>query len=255
MPRKKNKEHIAVSKSIIETATRVLNKVPLKERFEHFLVELEDTGDVAKACDATGLSLKAVNFRRRKDADFDAGWELALTRSGALGAYQTFLDVYAKTGNMSEALKLSGISRADVVSRMRDDPEFAEVFNHAKEEATDALEGEARRRAYHGVARPIVQSGKIVYHLDANGNVLCDELGAPIPVMNVEFSDKLLEVLLKANRPEKYRENIKVDHAVSGGVLMLTGKIAPTDEEWEKNMERKRLDAARKVIEHEPRAN
>ncbi len=58
-----------------------------------------------------------------------------------------------------------------------------------------ALEDEARRRAYDGWLEPVFHKGVKV------GTVR-------------KFSDTLLIVLLKAHKPEKYRENIKMD--VSG---------------------------------------
>lgn len=58
--------------------------------------------------------------------------------------------------------------------------------------------------------------------------------------------------MLKANRPDKYRENVKVDHAVSGGVLLLAAKAPTSEEEWEERMARKRLAQQGKVIEHDP---
>lgn len=223
----------------------------LQERCDLFLDVLGKTGHVAEALKATGLKMDAVLYRKRKNPDFAAGWDLALESAGRARDYLVFLDVFAKTGNQTEALKLSGMRRADLLAKKRDDPDFAEAFNEALAISNDALEAEARRRAVEGVEELVIQSGSPVYHLDAKGNILCDELGEPIPIKKKVYSDKLLETMLKANMPEKYRENVKVDHAVTGGVLLLAGK-APSQDEWEKRMEQKRLASQGKVIEHAP---
>jgi hypothetical protein len=60
-------------------------------------------------------------------------------------------------------------------------------WDEALEDAADRLEAEAFRRAVRGVDRPVVYRGERV------GTVH-------------EFSDALLMFLLKAARPEKYRD-------------------------------------------------
>ena len=64
----------------------------------------------------------------------------------------------------------------------------------------DLLEGEARRRAT-GISRDIYYAGEVV--------------GA-----ERVYSDTLLIFLLKAHRPAKFRDNVKVEH--SGG-MEVTG--------------------------------
>jgi hypothetical protein len=69
----------------------------------------------------------------------------------------------------------------------RNDKEFAKDWADAIEEATDALEAAARGRAIDGHKRPIYQGGKHVG----------DE---------IVYSDRMTEILLKAHRPEQFRE-------------------------------------------------
>ena len=221
---------------------------PLAERLELFLEYLAERGDAADAMRRAGLSLDAVSYRRRRDPEFAAGWELAVARAGKAREHLVFLDVYRKTGNQTEALRLSGLRRADVAARLRDDPDFVQAFEDARLEASDLLEAEARRRAVDGVEDLVVQGGRVVYQTGPDGRVLLDELGQPVPVVKRLYSDRLLETLLKANAPEKFRENLKVDHAVTGGVLLLSAKAPATEEEWEARMSRKRPRA----IENDP---
>lgn len=236
------------------TKTEAL-QLPLAERLALFLEVLGRTGHVDEGLRATGLSMNAVTHRRRKDPDFAAGWELALDTAGARRAHLLFLDVYSKTGNMTEACRLSGLRRADVLAKKKDDPEgFGAAMREAEAEAADVLEAEARRRAVEGTDDLVIHSGAPVYHRDAKGKVVCDELGQPIPVVKKIYSDRLLETLLKANNPDKFRENVKVDHAVTGGVLLIGQKgPPPTEEEWEQRMQQRRLKASNqaKVIEHD----
>lgn len=223
----------------------------MPKRFARFLDALEETGDVGQACAAAKVTASSIMVRRRRDQEFAAGFALAEEAHGKSAKAKTFLDVYAKTGNMTESCRLSGLSRADVLARKRDDKPFAEAFEDARLEAVDELEAEARRRAVEGVEDLVIHSGRPVYHCDAKGRYLTDELGTPIPVIKRQYSDKLLETLLKANAPEKFRENMKVDHAVAGGVLLIPADRAPTEEEWERRMGRKRLEREGKTIEGE----
>lgn len=75
---------------------------------------------------------------------------------------------------------------------LKSDPEYASEFQAAREEVAGLLEDEAVRRAYKGTMKPASVAGNLV--------------------MVTEFSDRLLEFLLKCrNRP------------VFGDVQALTG--------------------------------
>lgn len=96
------------------------------------------------------------------------------------------------------------------------DAEFAAAWDEALEEGTDWLEQEAIRRGRDGVRKPIYQSGKLVGHVQ-------------------EYSDTLLIFMLKARRPEVYRERASLEHTgpggkelpapASSGVLVVPGVI------------------------------
>jgi len=72
---------------------------------------------------------------------------------------------------------------------------FAAAWDEALEIATGSLELEARRRAQKGVLEPVYYKGK--------------KVGAVR-----KYSDTLLIFLLKAHRPDKYRDNVR--HEVTG---------------------------------------
>ena len=104
---------------------------------------------------------------------------------------RAFLAAYAQCGNVTQAAKVAGISRETHYEWLDKDPGYAAAFKQADEQATDALELEARRRALEGWDEPVYQKGQLV------GTVR-------------KYSDTLLIFLLKGARPEKYRERVDV---------------------------------------------
>lgn len=107
-------------------------------------------------------------------------------------AKETFLRALGACGCIKQAATAAGRS-GRTVRQWRDlDPKFAEGWDEALETACDALEKEARRRAIQGVDEPIVSAGKVMRADDGT------------PLMVRRYSDRLLEVLLRAHRPEKF---------------------------------------------------
>ena len=98
-----------------------------------------------------------------------------------------FLRALAATGNVSAAARAAGIARATAYAARGGDADFAVAWAAALEDAVDALELEARRRAMVGVDTPHYYGGKVA------GRV-------------IKYSDSLLMFLLRAHRPERYRE-------------------------------------------------
>jgi hypothetical protein len=115
-----------------------------------------------------------------------------------------FLDVLRATANVSNAARSIGMSRRGIYDARGRDLQFSAEWDDAVETAADTLEAEAWRRGAEGVEEPMVSMGKLVK--DEAGNVLTIR----------KYSDHLLLALLKAHRPERYRENIRVDVAVNG---------------------------------------
>ena len=101
---------------------------------------------------------------------------------------QAFLAAYANSGNVTRAAELSGVHRRSHYHWMKNNPAYEEAFQYANDDAVDLLAAEARRRAVEGVENPIFHNGK--------------KVGAVR-----DYSDTLLIFLLKAARPEVYRDN------------------------------------------------
>lgn len=102
-----------------------------------------------------------------------------------------FLSALAETGNVTEVCRLIGISRPTAYKRRSTNEEFAAAWDEAWELGLNSLEDEAIRRAAQGWEERVYQKGEYV------GTVR-------------KYSDLLLMFLLKANRPEKYRERTEI---------------------------------------------
>jgi len=105
-----------------------------------------------------------------------------------------FVEALSKIGVIGYAAREVGISRQSTENWRREDPDFAEAVKHALDDAVEVMEREAFRRAAGGTGKPITGAGQ--------REVIRD------------YSDVLLIFLLKANRPEKYRE--RYEHQPSG---------------------------------------
>jgi hypothetical protein len=95
---------------------------------------------------------------------------------------RAFLAAYSICGSLTQAAKRAKIERRIHYHWLRD-PDYAEAFAEAREQAGDALEDEAMRRAHAG-------------------------------------SDTLVIFLLKGFRPERYRE--RFDARLSGEIGVAT---------------------------------
>jgi hypothetical protein len=80
---------------------------------------------------------------------------------------------------------------------MKEDSAYAEKFGLMFEEVCEKFEAEAIRRAVDGYQDPVYQAGKLVGY-------------------RLKYSDTLLMFMLKAMRPEKYREKLP-EFSIDGG--------------------------------------
>lgn len=93
-------------------------------------------------------------------------------------------------GNVTRACEAAALSKVAAYEWRKNDEAFAIRWEDAVEAGTEELEQEARRRAYEGVDEPVFYKG--------------DECG-----LVRKYSDTLMIFLLKARKPDKYRDNIK----------------------------------------------
>lgn len=108
-----------------------------------------------------------------------------------------FLEALRAAGNVTDACRATDLPRRTVYEWRDADAEFAAAWSDALDEAADTMEREAFRRAVEGVDKPVYGS-----------------LGRGAGTGEVgrirEYSDTLLIFLLKAARPDKYRERSAV---------------------------------------------
>lgn len=117
------------------------------------------------------------------------------------GLKAVFLDELRETCNVTLAARAAGMSLSTCYKHRRDDVLFAERWDEAINEAVDMLEHEAHRRAFKGTQEPVFYQG-----------VECGYV--------TKYSDGLATFLLKAHRPDKYRERSEVKQEISGGVQL-----------------------------------
>jgi hypothetical protein len=120
-------------------------------------------------------------------------------------AREAFLATLAETCNVSEAARAAKIGRRTAYEWRDDDPSFATAWDQAEQEAADKLEREAWRRAVEGTDKPVTFQGMIT-------------------ATYKEYSDRMLELLLKAHRPDKFKERVANEH--SGAVTL---NVLPED--------------------------
>ncbi len=89
-----------------------------------------------------------------------------------------WLLAYREHGTVVAACKVAGISRTACYEARDRDPEFAEAWDSCERTVTKLLEETAVERALNG-------------------------------------SDRLMEFMLKARRPERYRESLKIDGTIT----------------------------------------
>ena len=99
---------------------------------------------------------------------------------------QAVLEAYEIYGTVVKACEVARVARSEHYRWIRN-KRYAARFREAEEHAIQALETEARRRAMVGIEKPIFYKGQAIAHIHS-------------------FSDGLLMFLLKAKRPDIYRD-------------------------------------------------
>ena len=121
-------------------------------------------------------------------------------------------ETLAECANVAEASRVAGISRRTAYAwRNKDSPEgeaFRERWDEALETAIELLELELRKRALKGRKEPVFFKGEKVSTIR-------------------KYSDVLGMFLLKAHRPDVYRDNYRrLEHTgPGGGPVMLISEM------------------------------
>lgn len=162
---------------------------------------------------------------------------------------QRFIEELSQCGSVSTASLLAGYKYTSSVYAMRrTDEDFAQAWQDALDVYADVLEKEAFRRAVVGIEKPLAYQGQFTYVMarGANGKVIydmvdegevdkdggpkltrtprykLDENGQPVVVAIREYSDSILLAMLKAKKPQEYRDNTKIELANAPGETFKT---------------------------------
>lgn len=112
------------------------------------------------------------------------------------GRADIFLEAIASGSEDKDAAEYAGVTLNGVRDRQRNDPKFNHAYRIAREARIETYRAEMRRRAVEGTVRPVFYRGEQV------GGVR-------------EYSDRLLEVLAKAEDPDTFGDRKVIEVAVS----------------------------------------
>ena len=134
--------------------------------------------------------------------------ERSLTPKLTAELKMVFCRAYAQRGIIREGTTAAGVSRRTYMKWRKDDEQFNEQCTEAKQMAVDLLEAEAHRRAVDGFDRPVIYQGEVTDTY-------------------TDYSDSLLGMLMKGNKPEKYKE--RTQHSGSIGRPMTLDEETKED--------------------------
>ena len=122
------------------------------------------------------------------------------------------LEMFSKTGRMSDAAMIAGVSSSTIRDHLSRDQEFSAAWEIAREQYCDHVTALVEKRGFEGIEEPIL------------GGKYKDEVVAHKRV----FSDSLAMMHAKRYVPE-YREKQQLDMTVTGGVLAVASSFNNTD--------------------------
>lgn len=152
----------------------------------------------------------------RKEFELSNGETRTLSRNQI-----AFLTAFPLAGTIKAACQACGLSRSSYKRWKAEDREFREAFDDVAADFADQIEEEAIRRAKDGTrtikfnkdGTPIKDPRK---HDPVTGEVKTEWADDPW-YYETTFSDRLLELLLRAKKPEEYRERSSVELSGPGG--------------------------------------
>lgn len=117
-----------------------------------------------------------------------------------------FLKYLAQSGNVSWSAEKAHVRAGAAQLERRNNPVFAAQWAEAMEASLSVLEVEARRRAVEGTLVPVYSKAKQI------GTIR-------------KHSDQLLMFLLKAAKPEVYRDNVSIEHNMGERTLSTAAAL------------------------------
>jgi hypothetical protein len=117
-----------------------------------------------------------------------------------------FLKYLAQSGNVAWSCEKARIRQGAAYQERKVNALFAAQWAEAMEVSLSVLEVEARRRAVEGTLLPVYSKGKKVG-------------------VATKYSDTLLMFLMKAAKPEVYRDNVSIEHNVGEKTLSTAAAL------------------------------
>lgn len=183
------------SRSAASPSSRAKKKKTTKKKAKKKVVRKKPTKTERKA---TRSTRRKPQTNHDEVKDYFQREERALTPKLTAELKMVFCRAYAQRGIIREGTTAAGISRKTYQRWRKEDEAFNEACNEAKQMATDLLEAEAHRRAVDGFERPVIYKGEVTDTYK-------------------DYSDSLLTMLMKGNKPDKYKERSSVTHGGSVG--------------------------------------
>ena len=138
----------------------------------------------------------------------------------------TFLEAVRRSGSVPWSADVVGLTPTQARTAVAQHPEFRDEVQDAQELYRHTVRQEVHRRAVVGVPR-VVHSGGKVFMIDPPGTPADpDNPPAKVPLVEPEYSDALLKVLLEGEFPEtygarKHQHEVRVQGQVAFGVMVV----------------------------------
>lgn len=124
---------------------------------------------------------------------------------------EAFLAAIKRMPNVTAAARIAGINREQHYSRYRNDDEYRIAFDNAWELGIASIEDAVIERVMEGVPEPVVFKGRVCYERDEHGDLLYDdETGKPIKLVMQRHSVEREKLILRALRPDRYKDSLAV---------------------------------------------
>lgn len=127
-------------------------------------------------------------------------------------AKERFLDMFSKTSRVMMSADAAGISLQTVRDHIKNDPDFAEAYEEAKERYRDRCHEQADKLMFEGVDQPLL------------GGKDKDQIITYV----TKYSEGLLQMELKRVDPS-YKDRSEIEHKGGGGVLIAPAGMSPED--------------------------
>lgn len=166
-----------------------------------------------------GYTNPSARRKIRRTVELKDGSTVELTIS-----QHTLLEAYRKVGVVARAAEIAGVHRMTHCHWRANNEGYRQVYEEITADLADDLEQAARTRAIKGVRQvKFTKSGEPLRDPrkhDPETGLVKDEFKDDPWYYENTYSDRLLELLLKAKKPDEFRERQSIEHSGPGGVPM-----------------------------------